>query len=63
MVKNQPVNAGNTTLITGLERSRGEENGNLLLYSGKSMDRGADGLQSMGSQRVRHDSATKQEQC
>ena len=36
VVKNQPVNAGNMALIAGLERSRGEENGNLLLYSGQS---------------------------
>ena len=27
------------------------------------MDRGPDGLQSMGLQRVKHDLATKQERC
>ena len=40
----------------GLGRSPGEENGYLLQYSclENPMDRGACGLQSMGSQRVRH---------
>ena len=40
--------------ITGLERSPGEGNGNLLQYSGleNPMERG---LQSMGLQRIGHD--------
>ena len=43
VVKNLPANAGDTGLITGLERSPGEGNGNLLQYSclGKPMDRRA----------------------
>ena len=41
MVKNVPDNAGDAGLITGLERSPGEENGNPLQYSclGNPMDR------------------------
>ena len=43
-------------MILGLGRSPGEGNGNRLQYSclENSMDREASGLQSMGSQRVRH---------
>ena len=46
MVKNPPVNAGDTRdvgSIPGLQRSPGEENGNPLQYSclGNPMDRGA----------------------
>ena len=43
MVKNPPVNAGDTGLIPGSGRSPGEGNGNLLQYSclGSPMDRGA----------------------
>ena len=43
MVKNVPDNAGDAGLITGSERSPGEENGNPLQYSclGNPMDRGA----------------------
>ena len=43
MVQNLPANAGDTALITGLERSPGEGNGNLTQYSllGNPMDRGA----------------------
>ena len=59
MVKNPPANAGDmrdTSLIPGLERSLGWGNGNLLQYSclENSVDPGADGLQSMGLQWVRH---------
>ena len=43
VVKNLPANAGRCTLIPGLGRSPGEENGNLLQYSclENSMGRGA----------------------
>ena len=65
-VKNSACNAGDaagaTDSIPGSGRSPGEENGNPLQYSclGNPMDRGLPGgLQSMGSQRVRHDLATK----
>ena len=41
MVRNLPANAGDTGLIPGIGRSPGEENGNLLQYSGleNPMDR------------------------
>ena len=60
VVKNPPVNAGNTRdlgWIPGSERYLEVENGNLFQYSCLeiSMDRGVEGLQSMGSQRVGHD--------
>ena len=53
------VNAGDAEdlgLIPGLEKSPGGGNGNPLQYSclDNPMDRGACGLQSMGSQRVGH---------
>ena len=53
VVKNLPVNAGDTDSIPGLGRFPGEGNGNPLQYSylGNSMD---GGLQSIESQRVRH---------
>ena len=43
VVKNQPARAGDSRLISGLERSPGEGNGNPLQDSclGNSMDRGA----------------------
>ena len=43
MVKNLPVNSGDTGLIPGSGRRSGEENGNPLQYSclGNPMDRGA----------------------
>ena len=49
-------NAGDPGSIPGLGRSPGEENGNPLQYYclENPMDRGAWWLQSMGSQRVRH---------
>ena len=60
VVKNLLANAGDIKdvgLIPGLGRSPGEGNGTPLQYSclENSMDRGAWGLQSMRSQRVRHD--------
>ena len=43
LIKNPPVNAGDTGLITGSGRSPGEGSGNPLQYSclGDLMDRGA----------------------
>ena len=43
MVKNMPINAGDTGSSPGSGRSPGEEDGNLLQYSclGNTMDRGA----------------------
>ena len=63
-VKNLPANTGDMGSIPGLGRSPGEGDGNPLQYSclGNPMDRGAWQVQSMGSQRVRHDLATKQQQ-
>ena len=60
MVKNLPANAGDTGdvgLIPVLGRSPGGGNGNPLQHSchGNPMDREPGGLQSVGSQRVRHD--------
>ena len=62
MVKNLPANARDVGLIPELERSPGEGNGNPLQYSrlGNPMDRGAWQAKSIGSPRVRHDLATKQ---
>ena len=62
VVKNPSVSAGDTDSIPGLGRSPGEGNGNILQYSclGNPMEPGR--LQSMGSQRVRHNLATKQQQ-
>ena len=56
--------AGDMGLIPGLGRSPGGGHGNPLQYSclGNPMDRGAWGQQSMGSQRVVQDLATKQQQ-
>ena len=56
VAKNLPANAGDTGSIPGLERSPGLGNGNLLQYSclQNPTDRGAWGLQFMGSQRVGH---------
>ena len=43
MVKNMPINAGDTGSSPGSGRSPGEEDGNFLQYSclGNTMDRGA----------------------
>ena len=56
MVKNPPDNAENAGSIPGLGKSPGEGNGNPLQYSclENPMNRGAGGLQSMGSQKVGH---------
>ena len=60
MVKNLPGNKVDTSLILGLERSPGEENGNPLKYSclENPMDRGAWWAAVQGLQRVRHNLAT-----
>jgi len=60
VVKNPPANAGDIRdvgLILGLGRSPGGGHGNPVQYSclENLMDRGASGLQSIGSQRVGHD--------
>ena len=57
MVKASAYNAGDLGSIPGLGRSPGEGNGNVLQCSclENSMDREPGRLQSMGSQRVRHD--------
>ena len=61
-VKNLPAKAGDAGLILGLGRSPGEGNGNPLQYLAWeiSWTEEPGGLQAMGSQRVRHDLATKQ---
>ena len=62
VVKNPPADAGDVGLISGSGRSPGEGNGNLLQYFAWEIPwtDEAGGLQSMGSQRVRHDLETKQ---
>ena len=60
MVKNPPANAGNTgdaDSIPESGKSPGGGHGNSLQCSclGNPMDKEPGGLQSMGSQRVRHD--------
>ena len=65
VVKNLPADAGDVALIPGSGgRSSGEGNGNSLQYSclKNPMDRGAWGVTAHGSQRVRHDWVTKQQQ-
>ena len=59
MVKNPHANAGDLGSIPGVGRSPGEGNGNPLQYSylENPMDGGA--FASIGSQRVRHNIATK----
>ena len=59
--KASPCNVGDLGLIHGLRRSPAEGNSNPLQYSclENSMDRGTDGLQSMGLQRVGHNWSTK----
>ena len=54
--KEAACNSEDLGSIPGSGRSPEEENGNPLQYSclENSMDRGADRLQSMGSQRVGH---------
>ena len=60
VVKNLPADAGDakdTNLISGSGRFPGGGHGTLLQYSclENPMDRGAWGLQSVGSHRGRHD--------
>ena len=52
IVKNSPVNVGDSGSVLGFGRSLGEGNGNPYQYSclGNPMDRGAWRVQSMGSQ-------------
>ena len=63
MAKNPPASAGDIGSIPGLGRSPGEGNGNPLQYSCWEIPWTEEpgGLQFMGSQRVRHDLATKQQ--
>ena len=63
--KESACNVGDLDLITGLGRSPGEGHGNPLQYScleNPHGQRSLGGLQSMGSQRVRHDRATNHAQ-
>ena len=67
MAKNPPNNAGDTRhagSIPGSGRSPGGGNGNdsSILASEIPWTEEPDGLQSMGSQRVGHDLATKEQQ-
>ena len=57
VVKNLAWNAEDAGSIPGLRRSPGEGNSTPFQYAclENSMDREPCGLQSMGSQRVRHD--------
>ena len=61
-IKNLPANAGDIGSIPGLGRSSGEGNGNPLQYSFLGKTEGPGGLHYIGSLRVRHDLATKQQQ-
>ena len=63
-VKKSARNARDSGSIPGLGRSPGEGNGNSLQGSclGNPVDRGACGLQSVGSQRGRCDSVTRRRQ-
>ena len=60
MVRNLSANAGDAGSIPGSERSPGKGNGNPLQYFclGNLWTEESGGLQSMGSQRVRHDLVT-----
>ena len=55
VVKNPPANAGNRGHIPGLERSPGEENGNLILAWRIPWAEAPGRLQSIALHRVRHD--------
>ena len=57
-----PTNAGDMDLIPESGRSPGEGNGNPLQHSCQEnpKERGAWQVQSMGSQRVKHDLVTEQ---
>ena len=61
--KNPPINAGDVGSIPGWERSPEKENGNShssILAWEIPWTEELGGLQSLGSQRVRHDLVTKQ---
>ena len=64
VVKNPPVNAGNSGLIPGLGRSPGKGNGNPFQYSclGNPMNRGLVGSNPWGCTTVRYNLASKQQQ-
>ena len=64
VVKNLPANARDAGLIPWSGRPPGEGNGNSLQYSclGNPWTEEPGGLQSLGSQRVRHKLTTKQQQ-
>ena len=64
LVKNPPVNAGDSGSIPGSGRSPGEGNSNpcSTLAWEIPWTKELGGLQSMGSQRVGHDLITKQQQ-
>ena len=64
VVKNLPANAGDACLIPGSGRSPGEGNAthSSILDWEIPWTEEPDGLQFMGSQRVRHDLASKQQQ-
>ena len=64
LVKNPPANAGDTNSITGSGRSPGVGNGNppqYLCLEKFHGQRNLVGVQSMGSQRVKHDWVTERE--
>ena len=62
VVKNPPNNAGDAGLIPGSGRSPGEGKGNSILAWEIPWTVEPGRLQSMGSQRVRHDLETEQQQ-
>ena len=64
VVKNSPANAGDTGWIPSPGRSPGEGNGNPLQYScpKNPIDRGIWQATAMGSQRVRYNLVTEQQQ-
>ena len=64
VIKNLPANEGDMCSIPGWERSPGEGNGNhssILVWEIPWTEE-PDRLQSMGSQKVRHNLETKQQQ-
>jgi len=63
VIKNSPANAGDVGLIPVSGRSLEEGNSNSFQYSclGNPMEEEPGGLQSTGSQRVRHNLLTKQQ--
>ena len=62
VVKNPPAKAGDMSLISGSGRSPGEGNGNPLLAWEIPCTEEPGRLQSMRSQKCRHNLATKQQQ-